>query len=319
METSARHRLYDAAARCSVDPHWADSDRPIEAATQALVDGLDSPALRELAGAPRSSRSGPIRRQLLDALDELAIPHPDPTSPGQRVSGTSYARLPTDRLRLHITARTEGFEVLIHVNGLEITEAGAGRGMHPFNLFVPANRLVATTEPQRVIVARCSCGETGCGSTEARITRDDGVVHWDWSVGVPLGHGVSFDAAAYDAEVERIGADRSWQRPADTASRLVLEGADRNHLAAAGLTINWAAQDHRDPQRFLVALDARAELVQVFLRFPMNEPERLAAEVLRTLRQPPGKWRATFHSMVVGRRVRPSMAGRRWRSEDPWG
>ncbi|TCC43245.1 hypothetical protein [Kribbella sindirgiensis] len=319
METSARQRLYDAAARCSVDPHWADTDRPIEAATRALVDGLDSPALRELAGMPRSSRPGPLRQLLLDALDELDVPQPDPTSPGQRVSGTSYARLPTDRLSLHITPNDEGFEVLIHVNELEITQVGAGMGMHPFDLFVPANQLVATTEPRRVIVARCECGESGCGSTEARITRDDGVVHWDWSVDVPLGHGVSFEAEAYDAEVERIGVDNSWQRPADTASRLVLEGADRNHLAAAGLTLNWAAQDHRDPQRFLVALVAKAEMFQVFLRFPMKEPERLAAEVLQTLRQPPGKWRATFHSMVVGRRARPSMASRRWRSEDPWG
>jgi len=301
-----------------VDPHWADTDRPIEAATQALVDGLDSPALRELAGEVRSARSGPIRRLLLDALEQLGIPLPDPTSAGQRVSGTSYARLPTDRLRLDITSGDEGFEVLIHVNELEITQAGAGMGMHPFDLFVPANRLVATTGPQRVIVARCSCGETGCGSTEARIVRDDGVVHWDWSVDVPLGHGVSFDAAAYDAEVERIGADRSWQRPADTVVRLVLEGADREFLAAAGLRLSWAAQDHRDPQQFLVALVAGAENFQVFLRFPMKEPERLADEVLQTLRQPPKRWRATFRSSVVGRRGRPSMAGRRWRSEDAW-
>ncbi|MEV6265586.1 hypothetical protein AB0L64_00370 [Kribbella sp. NPDC051936] len=220
METSAEHRLYDAAARCPADPRWADPARPIEAAAQALVDGLDSPALRELAGEPWSARPGPLRRLLLDALEELGIPNPDGTSPGHRVSGTSYARLPTDRLRLEI--RT-GEEVLIHVNGLEITEAGAGMGMHPFDLFVPANQLVATSEPRRVIVARCTCGESGCGSTEATITRDDGIIHWDWSVDVPLGHGVTFEAPAYDAEIARIGSDRSWQRPVDTASRLVLE------------------------------------------------------------------------------------------------
>jgi hypothetical protein len=319
VETSAKHRLYDAAARCSTDPHWADSARPIEAAARALADGLNSPALRELAAAPHSSRPGPLRRRLLDALEELQIPQPDSTAPGQHVRGSSYARLPTDSLRLGIAEGEDGFEVLIHVNGVEITEAGAGMGMHPFDLFVPANRLAATNEPRRVVVARCTCGESGCGSTEARITRDQGVVHWDWSVDVPLGHGVSFEASAYDAEVERIGADRSWQRPVDTASRLVLESADRELLAAAGMRLSWAAQDHRDPRQFLVALVVEAEKFQVFLRLPMKEPERLAHEVLQTLRQPPATWRVTFHSMVVGRRGRPSMASRRWRSEDPWG
>ncbi|MET9275541.1 hypothetical protein [Kribbella sp. NPDC003557] len=314
MDTAARHRLYDAAARCSADPHWADA-RPIEAAALALADGLDSPALRQLAGEPQSARSGPLRRLLLDALEELDIPLPDGTSPGQRVSGTSYARLPSDTIRLEISS---GEEVLIHVNGLEITEAGAGMGMRPFDLFVPANQLVATTEPRDVIVARCSCGEVGCGSTQARITRDDGVVHWDWSVDVPLGHGVSFEAGAYDAEVERIGGDRSWQGPADTVARAVLESADRELLAAAGLGLSWAAPDHRDPRQFLVALVVEAEQFQVFLRFPMKAPERLAEEILRTLRQPPAKWRATFHSMMVGRRGRPSIAGWRWRSQDAW-
>jgi hypothetical protein len=61
--------------------------------------------------------------------------------------------------------------VLIHVNGLEITQAGAGRGMHPFDLFVPANRLVATTGPQRVIVARGSGRRTRwCGWCSKALT-----------------------------------------------------------------------------------------------------------------------------------------------------
>ncbi|WP_133784270.1 hypothetical protein [Kribbella sp. VKM Ac-2571] len=318
METSPAERLYDAAARCSADPYWANSTRLIETATQALVDGLDSPGLRELAAASHSARIRKLRRLLLDALDELSIPRPE-ASPGQHVSGTRYARLPTDTLRFEI--KPSG-EVLIYVNDLEITEAGAGMGMHPFNLFVPSNQLVATAEPRHVVVARCTCGESGCGSTEARITRIGSVVHWDWYVDPPLGHGMSFEAAQYDAEVERIGNDRSWQRPVDSVTRLVIEAVDRERwFIPGGLELSWAGVDHRDPQQFLVALFVKDEQFQVFLRFPIGDqaPEQLADDVLRTLRQPPRTWRATFHSLTVGRRGRPSMAGWRWRSEDPWG
>ncbi|WP_350280194.1 hypothetical protein [Kribbella sp. HUAS MG21] len=319
METSAKHRLYDAAARCSPDPHWADPARVIGAATQALADGLDSPALRELAGSHPSTRIRDLRTLLATALDELSIPRPDTSVPGQTIA--TYSRLPTDALRLEIVPERDGgtgHELLVYVNDLEITEAGAGMGMTPFDLLVPTNRLIATTEPRQVVVARCTCGESGCGSTEARITRAGSVVHWEWYVDPPLGHGVTFDAPQYDAEVERIGADQSWQRPVDSVTRLVLEAADRELLATAGLRLSWAAQDHRDPQQFLVALVAEAEKFQVFLRFSMDEPTRLAEHILQTLRQPPRRWRATYHSMVVGRRGRPPMAGWRWRTEDAW-
>ena len=172
---------------------------------------------------------------------------------------------PTDTLRLEIVDGESGFEVRVYVNDAEISAAGAGMGMHPFDLLVPSNQLIATDDPRRVVVARCECGEPGCGSTEALITRVGGVVRWEWFVDVPLDRGVSFDAAQYDAEVERIGNDRSWQRPVDTVSRLVIEGVDRERLAPGGLELSWAGTDHRDPRKLLVALHAKDELFQVFL------------------------------------------------------
>jgi hypothetical protein len=210
--------------------------------------------------------------------------------------------------------------VLVYVNGFEVTEAGAGMGMHPFDLLVPANQLVATVEPRRVVVARCTCGEPGCGSTEALITRDGDSVHWDWYVDVPFDHGVSFEAAAYDAATELLAADRRWQRPVDTTSRLVLEDVDRDVLRSAGLELSWAAADHSDPDKFLVALFAPAEKFQVFLRFQLRgrSPEEVADEVVQTRRRRPSSWSATFHSVVVGKRGRPSMAGWGWGSEDAW-
>ncbi len=67
-------------------------------------------------------------------------------------------------------------------------------------------RLIATEEPRRICIARCSCGEYGCGSTDVTIVRDGEVVHWDWHVEVPVPHGITFDAETYDREVARIGA-----------------------------------------------------------------------------------------------------------------
>lgn len=54
----AEQTLYDAVARWVPDSGYGPSGM-IDAACQALVDGLDSPTLRELAGA---SPRGPIVR-----------------------------------------------------------------------------------------------------------------------------------------------------------------------------------------------------------------------------------------------------------------
>ncbi|MET9313576.1 hypothetical protein ABZX12_17275 [Kribbella sp. NPDC003505] len=124
----------------------------------------------------------------------------------------------------------------------------------------------------------------------------------DSSQGQTLHHGwveISAEHRLYDAAA-RCPADPHWAdaaRPIEAATQALVDGLDSPAL---------------------VSLVVEAEKFQVFLRFPIKEPERLADEILRTLRQPPGRWRATFHSMVAGRRGRPSMAGRRWRSEDVW-
>jgi len=319
-EAPPRLRLYDAAARWLSEPR-SSPKHLIDVAVGCLVDDLDAPSLRILAGASASDTWRELEPVLIDTLDELAIPRPDPRSPGQKIAvgGVDYARLPTDALRLDIVpvrSGEKGFEVLVYVDELEITSHGAGMGVAPFDLFVPTNQLVATTEPREVVVARCECGEAGCDSTQARIVRDGGVVHWDWSIDVPLPHGVTFPADQYDAEVARIADDRSWQGPADAITRLVLERVDRAALAVHGFELSWAAEDYQDATRFQVALFTRDEGFQVFLRFPIpgRSAEQVADDVVTALARPPKKWRATFRPTQVGARGRPAAAGWRWRS-----
>jgi hypothetical protein len=52
-------------------------------AAHALVDGRDSPALRELAGRPRRSDETEIRELYVQALHELGIPLPDEETAGR--------------------------------------------------------------------------------------------------------------------------------------------------------------------------------------------------------------------------------------------
>lgn len=325
---SPEQRLYDAATRWAPDPHWGGPQAVIDAAVECLVAGLDSPHLRELAGASPSDRADEIEPLLDAALDELGIPRPGQMSPWRRLSsgGHAYSRSARDRARFEIRpiAGGDGHELLVYLNDVEVTRQGAGLGMNPFAVLVPDNLLVATDQPRQVAIARCECGEVGCGSTIVTIVRDGDVVHWDAADLPALGGGATFRAEEYDAEVTRIAADHGWERPEDTAARLVLVGADRTHLAEHGLRLDWVARDFRDHDRLLVALFTGSEdwesadpAHQVFLRFPRAglAPEEVAAAVLDVLRRHPAEWSATWHLVKPGVEAPPPMAGPAWTRE----
>jgi hypothetical protein len=70
--------------------------------------------------------------------------------------------------------------VRVLINDVERTSAGAGFGIDPYEVLVPTNRLVATTQPRTVPIARCgACGVSDCVGTDVTIVRDDDLVHWD--------------------------------------------------------------------------------------------------------------------------------------------
>lgn len=320
-ETSAEQRLYDAASRWSDSPGFDTKDL-IDGAVQALVDDLDSPSLRELAGASPSDRTDEIQSLLDATLDELNIPRPGGVDPWKRImsGGRIFSRLPKESIRFEVASAghdVSGHQLLVFVDGVEMTSKGAGMGMDPFDVLIPRNRLVATQEPHRVPIARCECGEYGCGSTDVNIVRDGDVIHWDWLIDVPMRHGVTFNADQYDAEVARIGSDRTWERPQDTTARLVLVGADRDRLAKQGLRVCWAASDYRDPSQFVVSFMTTDNQFQVFLRVDRGgkSPDVVAADVLALLQKAPSRWPATFHSIQPKVTSRPTMAGWRWKRE----
>ncbi len=315
---SAEQRFYDAVARWNVDTGYGLGDM-IHAACQALIDGLDSPSLRELAGASVKDSSHDLHELAVRSLEELDIPHPGTIPRGFAVAaGGGVVRRPgLDKLRLEVVPVDAeaggGFQVQVYVNDVEITTSGAGMGMDPYDALVPTNRLVASSQPGRVPIARCTCGVYGCGSTDVNITRDGELVHWDWLLEVPMSRGVTFVAVEYDAEVTRLAADHSWETPERTAGRLVLRDVDRDQLSAYGLRPTWVANDYRDHEMFRVALQIDGDY-QVFVDTPWRGrgPEELAREVCEKLTTPPHKWRATWHAIKPALTGPPQIARRSW-------
>ncbi|WP_407567041.1 hypothetical protein [Polymorphospora sp. A560] len=316
---SAEQRLYDAATRWDVDSGYGPADM-IDAACRALVDGLDSPALRELAGTSARDSSWDIRELVRTALDELRIPRPGAVPTGYAVAagGGTTRRPGVDSLRLEVRPAQSpaggDFQVLVHVNGAEMTSAGAGLGMDPYDLLVPTSGLAAADRPRTVPIARCTCGVYGCASTDVTITRDGDRVHWEWSKEVPMHRAVTFAATGYDAELARVAADHSWETPARTAGRLVLTGIDRERLLGHGLRADWVAHSYGDDDTFRIALGLDDDY-QIFVDIPVRGrgPEELAREVCATLARPPARWRATWHAIKPTLTGPPKIAGRSWR------
>lgn len=321
--------LYDAATRWNRPPLWPDPEDVIEAAVNCLVDGIDSPSLRELAGASPKDSTEEIKDLVEAALRELDLPAPGalPRTKFIAGDGQTVTRLPRDTVRFEVRSTApeqSGHEVLVYVNDVEMTSIGAGMGMDPFDLLIPENRLVATTVARQVGIARCNCGVYGCGATDVVILREGDAVHWDWELEEPIRGGVTFKADQYDAEVARIGADTSWERPEDTTARYVITGADRERLASMGMRVRWAAVDHADHGLFKVALhlaeaDPNSTIpdYQIFLRVPRDgrSPQQVADEMLGILSDDPGNWWASWHPTRLPTSTPPDIAGRRWKLE----
>lgn len=325
---SPEQRLYDAAVRWAPEPGRTGPRGVIWAAADALAEGVDSPSLRDLAGASPADPTEEIRPLVEASLDELGIPRPGALPPWRRIAagGRVFSRLPADTVRFAVAEappEAGGFQLQVYVNEVEMTARGAGIGMEPIPLLVQAGGLDATTATHAVQIARCRCGISGCGFSLVDIVRDGGTVHWEWSEEVPMSHGVSFPAEAYDAELRRIRADRSWERPEDTTVRLVLDAVDHDALAGVGYRVSWAAVDASLSTLFTVALadgdiDARTADYQVFLRVPRHDraPAEVAAEVARALRRPPREWVVTYRPISPRNPAPPPMAGPGWRWEE---
>ena len=220
-----------------------------------------------------------------------------------------------DVLRLAVTpvkAEPDGFQVQIWVNDVEMTAAGAGMGMDPYDVLVPSNRFAADDAPQTIPVARCTCGVYGCGSTDVQISKVPSGIQWEWRIEVPMDRSPIFEPAAYEREIERVAQDHSWETPVRTAGRLVLTSIDNEELPA-GLRFDWVANNWRRPESFQVCLrNGSSHQIFIDVDWVNRSPEELSKEVRRLLVDTdPKEWTATWSSIQRSDSP-PTMAGERW-------
>ncbi|MET9610815.1 hypothetical protein ABZZ17_37990 [Streptomyces sp. NPDC006512] len=143
-------------------------------------------------------------------------------------------------------------ETRILVDGRPLLPAlfGKGPGGPPEDL-LDSGLLRAGPRPREVRLAEADCTEGCCGALYVTIRRDGPEVVWGGWRGAagPPPPEYRFDAAAYDAEVERAEKDESWCWPARSAARLITAGLrERPELLGRwGLGQSWVSTGWRDP------------------------------------------------------------------------
>ncbi|MFD9522265.1 hypothetical protein [Streptomyces sp. NPDC059979] len=156
-------------------------------------------------------------------------------------------------------AESSAVETRILVDGLPLLPAlfDKGPGNAPEYL-VDDGGLRAGPEPREVQLAEPHCTEGCCGALYVTIRRDGTEVVWgDWRGAVgPRPPEYRFDAAAYDAEVERAERDHSWCWPARRTARLISAGLREQPdlLGRWDLAPVWISTDHREPHTTVVRL-----------------------------------------------------------------
>jgi hypothetical protein len=220
-----------------------------------------------------------------------------------------------DSLRLSIAPWPIGpwFQLVVHVNDVDLVAAARVRGMKPHEVLLPVNRLAATAEPHTVPIARCpACGFAECCDAAVTITRDGDVVRWDWVRTKLMDRRVSFPAADYDAEIARVAADDSWETPPLRAVRQVLTGS---HPYLEPLALEFESIVERTKAGTFDFTLTNGDY-QVMMKFPWlgRSPSELAAVVCEMLALPSQQWDATWSPIRWELRdTPPPFAGSGWR------
>ncbi|MGW6980753.1 hypothetical protein ACWGE1_15100 [Streptomyces sp. NPDC054932] len=289
---------------------------------ETLLDGLD----RLLAGAPWTA----VRA---DVGEGAEVRRADWIRRNARLPFTRTAAVgPLPRWEVavvHTTAATSAVETRILVDGLPLLPAlfEVGPCIRP-ELLLDNGRLRAGPQPREVRLAAAYCAESCCGALYVTIRREGTEVVWDgWrGAALPQPPAYRFDAAAYDAELERAEGDHSWCWPARGTARLIEAGLrDRPDLLSRwDIDRCWAITDWREPEktliRFAFAPPGRAEdpqegrPVRLFFEWPLpyddgSPPQDRAAAVLEQFAVSDPKGFARLHE---GSRALAESLGYNW-------
>ncbi|MFD7097288.1 hypothetical protein [Streptomyces xanthophaeus] len=259
------------------------------------------------------------RRALLDALDRLPAevarePVPDDRRAEwfRRTRDVPFARTAAggrprwEVVAVHTGASSPTVETRILVDGLPLLPALFDKGPgNPPEFLIDTGGLRAGPEPREVQLAEASCTEGCCGALYVTIRRDGGEVVWDgWRGAVgPPPPAYRFDAAAYDAEVDRAEKDESWCWPARRTARLIAAGLrERPELLRRwDLGVIWVGTDVREPHTTVARLvfsapdgaeDPHGQPLRLYFEWRLPDDgsppeERAAAALERIVRSDP--------------------------------
>ena len=221
-----------------------------------------------------------------------------------------------NRFRIEITPspETNSHEVRLFGDEQDLIALFPDRliGMDPDDILGASSPLRASSESHTATVARCACGEVGCGSAEVRIVRDGESIIWAYNDDL----GFVFDARAYDHELARAIVDASWETPDRTAARLFAASPLPDRLAQLGFRFEWASGRARQ-DTFTVSLRLRAEgTYQVLVNEPWGQesPEEIVARMRETIEQAPQSWsNVEWFPQSPPIRHAPAIAGPGWR------
>ncbi|WP_328481830.1 hypothetical protein OHS71_26475 [Streptomyces sp. NBC_00377] len=317
--SGCRETLLGSLGRLLAEPSWTAT---------ATATATTAPA-PTLAPAPDAQRRDEAARRLradwIRRTGRRPFRRPDAPDSGLRIE--IVAADPADG---------EPVEARILVDGRPLVPAVFAHGpAHGPELLLDEGRLRAGPQPRRVRLAEARCGEGCCGALDVTVRCDGDRVVWeDWRRPPPPGTRgpapelpvLRFDAAAYDAEITRAQADRSWSWPARTLARLIKAGL----VERPELLMRWDARrsrigtGHEDPEIVQVnfwyqpgSAAGCPEGEPLGFRWTVPDdgtpPEAQAAAALRRLAEEDPK---TYSRVSVGTRERAEELGYTWPFDD---
>lgn len=172
----------------------------------------------------------------------------------------------------------------------------SGIGRCPEDALGPGTAYLATAEPRDVLIARCSCGELGCGGLIARIFRQAQVVVWDQlrrgsdardDVRALGSEPFFFDARQYEAAVLGPGDPvTDWQPTSRRAAALVssrLGGWEDARLRLRGVGVEGLGDQHGQVKAILGRRgDVDRAILRRCLRLRPDESSEELAERVAT-------------------------------------
>jgi hypothetical protein len=288
------------------------------------------------------------RAALLGALDTLlatsgwaaVLTAPDPVDAAglqrlrwlRRTARQPFAAVPeTFPLRIEVVARDPAdpdiVETRFLVDGRPLVPEAFGNGPgHCPEALLDNGSLRATADPQEVQLAEAYCTEGCCGALYVTVRREGGEVVWDGWRGASRGVALPayrFDAAAYDAEIDRATNDRAWSWPARDTARLIASGLrERDLLTRWDAAKGWIGTDFRDPDTTVLSFTfwpglaaGRKDRAGPWLQFTWRLPDdgtppvdRAAAALRRLAAEDP----KSYAELIGGSREHAEALGYAW-------